>query len=279
MLKSITGFVRQLARPTVNNLRVRRRFDRACEAFAMNAIEAPVLYDIGARWGVSAPYDRLKKIPGFRSVGFEPDVEEAQRLEQAGQFDIVCAVGLGDRKETRTLYIAEDPGCSSLFPPDMAEAARHTVSKQFSTVGQVEVAVEPLDDVIQERGLPRPDFIKIDCEGAEGLIFEGAKNTLSNVVGITFEARLVDFYRGGATLGPLLETMFSAGFICLRLNPVGAFFDTQVMHDVVMIRHPDTYSTARETLLGQVFSLLHGSWLYAQRIADLTAASLSKNHA
>jgi FkbM family methyltransferase len=266
MLKNITGFVRQMARPTVNTLRVRRRFDRACEAFAMNGIEAPVLYDIGARWGVSAPYDRLKKIPGFRSVGFEPDIEEARRLERAGQFDIVCPVALGDRKETRTLYIAEDPGCSSLFPPDMAEAARHTVSKQFSTVGQVEVAVEPLDAVIKERGLPRPDFIKIDCEGAEGLIIEGSKNALRNIIGITFEARLVELYQGESTLGVLVEKLCRAGFVSLRLNPIGAFFDTQVMFDVVMIRHPETYHTQRDILLGQTFALVHGSNSYASRI-------------
>jgi FkbM family methyltransferase len=266
MFKTINRFVRQVARPTVNRFRLRRGFDQACATFASKGINAPVLYDIGARWGVSEPYDRLKKIPGFRSVGFEPDVEEARRLEQAGQFDIVCPVALGDRKETRTLYIAADPGCSSLFPPDMAEAARHTASKQFATIGQAAVAVEPLDEVIKERGLPQPDFMKIDCEGAEGLIIEGSKNTLRNIIGITFEARFVELYQGESTLGALVEKLCRAGFVSLRLNPIGAFFDTQIMFDVVMIRHPETYRTQRDILLGQAFSLLHGSNSYASRI-------------
>ena len=265
--------LKALIRPHTNRWRADRRFNSACHEFSREGIAPPVLYDIGARWGVSEPYGRLGRIPGFRSVGFEPDTEEAARLDAACHFDIVCPVALGDKRENRKLYIARDPGSSTLFPPDMEEIARHSVSRQFETVAETSVGVEPLDDVIRERNLPMPDFIKVDCEGAEGIIFSGAKETLKTVIGVTFEARMVEFYKGGATLGPLLDYFFKRGFVCLRLNPVGSFFDTMLMFDVVMIRHPESYSTPRESLLGRTFSLLHGSWPYASRISGFTTAS------
>jgi len=262
-------FFRSLARPVSNRLRLNNRFSAACKEYGARGIQPPVLYDIGARWGVSEPYDRLKQIPGFRSVGFEPDTEEALHLERAGCFDVVCPVGLGDKTEKRTLYIAKDPGSSTLFPPDMREIARHTISRQFETVSETTIDVLPLDDVVKEKNLPLPDFIKVDCEGAEEIIFAGAEGTLKNVIGVTFEARLVEFYQGGATLGPLLNRFLDAGFILLRQNSVGAFFDAQMMFDVVMIKHPESYRTPRHELLGRTFSLLHGSLPYAQRIRDV----------
>jgi len=262
--------LRGLVSPHANRWRANRRFEEACREFAIRGITPPVLYDIGARWGVSEPYGRLKSIPGFRSVGFEPDAEEAARLSAARHFDIVCPVALGDRHERRKLHIARDPGSSTLFPPDMQEIARHSASTQFETVGETEVEVQPLDDVIRDQNLPAPDFIKVDCEGAEGIIFSGATDTLKSVIGITFEARMVEFYKGGATLGPLLEFFFKKGFVCLRMNPVGAFFDTLMMFDVVMIRHPESCNCERENFLGALFSLLHGSWLYAKRFEEIT---------
>ena len=159
----------------------------------------------------------------------------------------------------------------------MNKAARYTESKQFATVGELEIAVEPLDEVMKERGLPQPDFMKIDCEGAEGLIIEGSKNALRNIIGITFEARLIELYQGETTLGALVEKLWRAGFVCLRLNPIGAFFDTQVMFDVVMIKHPETYQTRRDVLLGQTFALLHGSNSYAKRVTNYSNVN-SKLH-
>lgn len=251
--------------------RTSRQLDATFAAFVDQGVSSPVFYDIGARWGISKPYNRLRQITGFCSVGFEPDAEEAERLRRDEHFDIVCPVALGDCRGLRTLYIAEDPGCSSLFPPDMAEAARHTVSKQFATVNRTQVAVETLDDVVKERRLPPPDYIKVDCEGAEELILAGGHNTLRKVIGLTVEARLVEFYKGGATLASIMPKLMSMGFVCLRCDSVGSFFDTQVMFDIVMIRHPESYVTIRDQLLGQTFSLLHGSRIYAQRIACLTS--------
>jgi FkbM family methyltransferase len=264
--------IRELLRPWRHRQLASKNFRRIVRWMATQPdIGGPIVYDIGARWGISPPYDRLTSIPGFRSVGFEPDLAEAEKLQAANAFDHVCPVALGARAEKKILHIGKDPGSSSLFPPNAAEIARHTEWRLFETVRKLEVTVEPLDAVIHEKKLPSPDYLKMDCEGAENEILDGAVNTLGSISGLTFEARFRDFYHGGATLSQLTDRMFDAGFICLRLDPGGAFFGALILFDVVMIRHPDTIRDRRQFILCVLFCLLHGNWLYARRTVELRA--------
>lgn len=272
----MASFSLQMARDVVWAWRLRRcsarGFRQLTDWMGRQAdLPGPVLYDVGARWGPSPPYDRLSAVPGFVGVGFEADPEEADRLRAAKLFHHVCTAALGARPEERTLYVAKDPGSSSIFQPNPAEIARHTTWKGFETAREVKVMVEPLDDVIARHRLPPPDYLKIDCEGAEGEILDGAPHAIQAMCGVTFEARLRDFYHGGATLSQLLEKMLSCGFICLRLDPVGSFFGAHMMFDVVMMRHPDTIRDHRQFVLCLLFCLLHNS-AYARRLIELRAA-------
>ncbi len=229
------------------------------------------VYDIGARWGISPPYDQLKVLQRLRSVGFEADTMEAEKLKAERRFSHVCPDALGARTEKRTLHIGRDPGSSSLFRPNAREIERHTTWTGFETVKEVPLSVNPLDDVALRHQLPAPDYLKVDCEGAEGEIFQGATKTLAALCGVTFEARFIDLYDGGATLAQLTDQMFGKGFICLRLDPVGSFFGSIVMFDVVMMRHPESIDSRRQFILCLLFCFLHNNWHYAQRLADLKA--------
>ncbi len=264
--------LRSLLRPSVYKRRAAARFKAmARELSNQGDLNGPVLYDIGARWGVSPPYDRLSAVRGFHSVGFEPDAAEAAKLRAAGAFHGVYPVALGARPEKRVLHLAKDPGSSSLLAPNAAEIGKYTDWLLYETVKKIEVSVEPLDDVIAQHKLPPPDYLKIDCEGAEGEILAGAPKALAQLCGLTFEARIPDFYNGGATLSGLLSQMSAADFVPLRLDPVGSYFGAQVLFDVVMVRHPATLRTRRQFMFCVLFCLLHGNWLYAKRTAELRA--------
>jgi FkbM family methyltransferase len=269
----LTTKIKDLMRPWWHQRRASQRFHQFVRLIsAQPDFQGPILYDIGARFGASPPYDRLRVIPSFRTVGFEADSVEAEKLRTSKIFDYMCSVALGARHEKRVLHIAKDPGSSSLFPPDQSEIARHTTWRLFETVRQIEVSVEPLDQVIEKNKLPMPDYIKIDCEGAEGEIFTGAQKALNHSCGLTFEARFRQFYKGGSTFSELIDQMFDANFVCLRQDPIGSFFGSLMMFDVVMVRHPDTIRDRRQFILCLLFCLLHGKWLYAQRTFELRAA-------
>ena len=45
----------------------------------------------------------------------------------------------------------------------------------------IQVKVGKLDDYIMENDISRIDFVKLDVEGAEKLVFEGSLETLSTI--------------------------------------------------------------------------------------------------
>jgi len=154
-------------------------------------------------------------------------VEEAERLRCCKAFDIVVAKALGSRAEKRMLYIAKDPGSSSIYPPDLAEIARHTTSSQFQTERTIQIDLERLEDVVQRERLPVPDYLKIDCEGAEGEILDGAGGLMNDVTGVLFEARFVEFYRGGSIFSALTDRFFRMALSARELNRAALFLVPQ----------------------------------------------------
>lgn len=259
--------IRSTISPWWNRRLARIRLQRVLDFVQADPDFSLVVYDVGARWGISAPFDRLKGLSALRTVGFEPDPAEAAKLEQAAAFSRVCPVALGAREEVRTLHLAKDPGCSSLFPANLAEIRLHTDSPRFDPAGTLEVATLPLDTAVRRFGLPRPDFLKIDCEGAEGEILDGAAAAMEHVSGITFEARFRDFYTGGAVLGDLVKQLFDSGFVCVKLDPVGYFHGAIMMFDVSMVRHESRIASRHQLLGAVIFCLIHDNWLHAHHLA------------
>jgi FkbM family methyltransferase len=72
-----------------------------------------------------------------------------------------CSVG--DRNGVIEFSEAIDGAYSSLRP-----AGRKAESRR------VEVPIQTLDDYVTERGIPRVDVLKVDVEGAEGMVLNGA---------------------------------------------------------------------------------------------------------
>jgi uncharacterized protein YheU (UPF0270 family) len=57
----------------------------------------------------------------------------------------------------------------------------------FKEALEVDVEADTLDNIIDEVGLDTVDFIKIDVEGAEGLVVKGAERTLRKARAILIE--------------------------------------------------------------------------------------------
>ena len=82
------------------------------------------IIDVGARDGISSIFHKVA--PLCRAVGFEPDRDEAERLQQASgessQFQsltyLPCA--LGETDEERLLYLCRSRAVSSFYRPNRA---------------------------------------------------------------------------------------------------------------------------------------------------------------
>jgi FkbM family methyltransferase len=133
-----------------------------------------IALDIGAHHGL---YTLLAaKCVGRkgRVIAFEPSPRECRRLERHIRVNRLKNVRLeacaaADRSDKADLYQVDgfrDWG-NCLRPPDVPEPTR-----------KLRVPVCRLDDLLAKHGILNADFIKLDVEGAELAVLEGAKKLL-----------------------------------------------------------------------------------------------------
>ncbi|MEW5926302.1 MAG: FkbM family methyltransferase [Gemmatimonadota bacterium] len=122
------------------------------------------------------------------------------RMPQAEAFQM----GLSDAPGELTLYL----------PP--AAANFHSPTMSASSGGEpVSVPVRRMDDVLDEWGVETVDLVKVDVEGHEPRVFEGASRVLATG---RIRAVLVEFNDfwlrdAGSTPDALYRTLLDAGFV------------------------------------------------------------------
>lgn len=103
---------------------------------------------------------------------------------------------------------------------------------------RVEVEVKPLDDILARHPLPlaAPVVLKIDVEGAEVAVLEGASETLKRCRAVIAEAGFIHRYHdGGALFGDVVALMRDKGFIVSDLVG-GGIVDGQLQFvDIIFV--------------------------------------------
>jgi FkbM family methyltransferase len=148
--------------------------------FALRA--GDVVIDVGASVGVFALL--AERSGAARVLALEPHPENAAFLarnlaaNRANRVEVVqCA--LADRAGTARLHVAAKGVAHRLFDRD----------EDGATLAEfLEVPADTLSGLCRTHGIGRIDFLKLDCEGAEGLILGSAgPETLASVDRISLE--------------------------------------------------------------------------------------------
>jgi FkbM family methyltransferase len=154
------------APPDVNPARAANGiwFQRCYEPRGFALRRGDVVVDVGANVGVFAVHAARRG--AARVLAVEPHPGNADFLERnlrangAGGVEVVrCA--LADRTGSTRLRLAAKGVAHRLFERDEDGALLER---------SIEVPVDTLAGLCRTRGLARIDFLKLDCEGAEGLI-------------------------------------------------------------------------------------------------------------
>jgi FkbM family methyltransferase len=124
--------------------------------------------DIGAHHGIYSLLASRRVGPNGRVVAFEPSPRERSalrrhlRLNRARNVQVE-ALAVGESSTQAELFVADlrNDGCNSLRPPGVATE-------------RVPVRVVRLDDWLPEHKLPPVDFVKLDVEGGELAVLQGA---------------------------------------------------------------------------------------------------------
>ena len=128
-----------------------------------------VVYDIGA-WQGGWSRDMRAVLPDTEFILFEANPAYADALANSGFRAFNTVLSNPGRNEVE-FYNGTNTGDSYY-----KETTTH-----YNNRGSIKLPCRTLDSIIEEYGLPCPNFIKIDTQGAELDILTGAQSILNRV--------------------------------------------------------------------------------------------------
>ncbi len=198
--------------PAANALARRQRL------FAEYAIDR--VLDVGANEGQYVL--ELREELGFRGdiLSFEPLSEAFRRLEKNARLDPKWQVfnyALGDSDTQTEIHIAGNSVSSSLLP---MLPAHLNAAPQSRTIGRETIRVKTLDS-LGDSACPEGAriFLKLDAQGSEGRILQGAGRALARIGTIQTEMSLVPLYEGAPRVDELIRLLREKGYELVSLEP------------------------------------------------------------
>lgn len=178
------------------------------------------LVDVGARGGLQPNW--LKARRHLRYVGFEPDPVEHARLARGAdpRRAVFINAAVGRQAARLALNVGRLGGTSSLSTPNTEFLRRFPDPHRYDVVRQVDIETDRLDALLARHDIDDPDFIKIDTQGAELAVLEGARETLvRSVFGLEVEVLFAPLYREQPTFGEIDDCLRALGFQLFDLRP------------------------------------------------------------
>lgn len=177
-----------------------------------------VIVDAGCRWGFANKFTGNQN--RFRIYGFDPAHEECQRLarQYEGKAVSLFPVGLAGSSGKRTLYVTQEPACSSLLLPDPKLTEIYPALHCARHVSSIEVETITLDEWARNNSVHVIDYIKLDTQGTELEILKGGINALKNVRSIEIEVEFNPIYLGQPIFSDVDLFLRNEGFVLWKLT-------------------------------------------------------------
>jgi len=200
-----------------------------------------LVFDVGAAKGSYGLEIRRHGYVG-EIVSFEPLDAAYGLLLTTSKNDpkwTTVKTALGESKSKAVINVAGNSDSSSLLP---MLSTHSNAAPQANYVGTQEVNVETLDFLMEgQLYAPSNRFIKIDTQGFEKQVLNGAMRTLASVVAVELEMSLVPLYEGGMLISECIDLMASLGFVPHWLEPGFRDPTTQqlLQMDGIFVRNSD----------------------------------------
>lgn len=178
------------------------------------------LADIGARGGVDNRWRLLGE--HLVVIGFEPDQEEYAKLTSSAEGGrwVFLPIALANYAGKAELYIRRNGGSSSYYVPNDLFLNRFPQAERFDVLAEKrEVTVDTLDNILTARGDQTVDFIKLDTEGFEKRILEGARKKAGQAFGLEVEIQFSELYKGQPLFSDVDVLIRDLGFSLFDLRP------------------------------------------------------------
>ncbi len=177
--------------------------------------ERPIktVFDIGANIGQTVEQFR-KLTPNATIYSFEPSEVAFQALSQkAGKYVKVFQLALGEYDGKSTLFENSADVTNSLLPNSDA-ITKYTPAAMCEAIGQAEVKLARLDTFCRTENISDIDILKIDAQGYERFILEGAGELLNPkfVRTILIEVLFVSLYENQTWFDEIMSELRGRGY-------------------------------------------------------------------
>jgi FkbM family methyltransferase len=176
-----------------------------------------ILMDVGARGAAPPELESMEEY--VLRIGFEADEDECQRLNAttAGKFFPNLVAG---EVGPLTLNLYRDPAQSSVL----------TLNERFRNMWLGDMPIDKtftseaitLDLFLAEHPDLSPDFVKLDTQGMELAILQGAERSLDTIGLVEVEVEFVEQYQNQPLFGDVSGYMMDHGYELLYLSRVFA---------------------------------------------------------
>lgn len=209
------------------------------------------LIDIGAAGGLQ---DRWKPFSKFIDlVAVEPDPRAKESIEKLETTTLHSLHRINSplASTTRELdfYLCKHPRQSSVLKPNQEHFAKYNDGHKWNVERVEKMSALTLDLAIASR--VKPDFLKLDTQGSELDILQGATTTLQSCLGVEAEVEFREMYESQPLFGDLAKYMLNNGFEFIdfvafgkweRSRPDGlrTFLGELIHADALFLRSPES---------------------------------------
>ena len=185
----------------------------------LNWLEIDTVLDVGANTG---QYGSGMRASGFhgRLVSCEPLSEAFAQLERrAERTPTWTAVNTAVGASTGMIQVnvSANSYSSSVLP--VTEASTRAAPKS-RTVRCEEAPLTTVQQLVATHHIkPRQTLLKIDTQGYEAAVLDGAGDTLTEFAAVQLEMSLVELYKGQALFYELDARLRNSGFVLFSLEP------------------------------------------------------------
>lgn len=269
--------------------------------------DPPVLIDVGAS---ESMHKLWKKFSSFSiCVAFDADDREIGYTEKITKefkklYVFNCIV-TSDNTEQTDFYLTKSPYCSSTLEPQEDKLNDWAYAEKFNVIKKTKMNAKSLMQSLEEIQINKIDWFKSDSQGIDLRLFNSISNEIKkNIIVAEFEPGFIDSYKGEDKLSDLIKDFEEKKFWLsditvkgsqrLTRDQLNSYFKfnsikklAQFSHktspgwaELIYIRNinADNYS-AREFLLGWVFSTVLRQHGYALMLADNLIKKVKENDA
>lgn len=174
------------------------------------------IFDIGANLGQYHDFLRIHVEYDGLILSFEPDIDNLKILNERKKTDnkwIIFDCALGKERKERDFNIMKSSAFNSFLEPNDSET--DLFNERNSVIKTVSIETKRLDEMfadIQSKHPFKNAFLKIDTQGFDLEVFEGASGCLDNIRGIQTEISVMPIYKNMPTFETSFQIFKSKGF-------------------------------------------------------------------